>query len=83
MKELKVGARRNQCSGCKVFFNSARPFERHRIGKHGVDRRCMTADEMIAKGMSINEAGYWIASKMEGWKNEDDATEDDEEVVEQ
>jgi uncharacterized protein YoaH (UPF0181 family) len=43
----------------------------------------MTPDEMLAKGMSINEAGYWIASKMEGWKSENNTTEDDEEAVEQ
>lgn len=79
---LKVGKRRNQCSGCRVFFNSVSPFAKHRIGKHGVDRRCATPEEMLALGMSINEAGYWIASKMERW-NEDNTTEDDEEVVEQ
>jgi hypothetical protein len=80
---LKVGKSRNQCSGCLTFFNSLRAFEKHRTGKHGVDRRCMTPDEMLAKGMSINEAGYWIASKMEGWKSENNTTEDDEEAVEQ
>jgi hypothetical protein len=54
----------NQCQGCKEYFNSTGAFDKHRTGKHGVDRRCMTTEEMIAKGFSLNAAGYWIASKM-------------------
>jgi len=37
----------------------------HRTGQHGVDRRCMTTDEMIVKGMSLNHKNFWIGSKME------------------
>lgn len=82
MTTLKVGKRRNQCSGCKVFFNSVTAFDKHRTGDYGVDRRCMTADEMTAKGMSVNEAGYWIGSSMERWKHEDDASEEVEDSLE-
>ena len=35
----------------------------HRTGKHGVDRRCMTVEEMMAKGMSLNATGFWITEK--------------------
>jgi hypothetical protein len=83
MTTLKVGKRRNQCGGCKVFFNSVTAFDKHRTGEYGVDRRCMTVDEMSASGMSVNEAGYWIGSSMERWKNEDDASEEVEDSVEQ
>ena len=62
MKVLK--GNHNQCQGCKEYFNSTGAFDKHRTGKHGVDRRCMTTEEMIAKGFSLNAAGYWIASKM-------------------
>ena len=62
MKILK--GNHNQCQGCKEYFNSTGAFDKHRTGKHGVDRRCMTTEEMIAKGFSLNAAGYWIASKM-------------------
>jgi hypothetical protein len=55
---------RNQCQGCKEYFNSTGAFEGHRTGKHGVDRRCRTVDEMIEKGYSKNKLGFWIASKM-------------------
>ena len=55
---------RNQCQGCKEYFNSTGAFEKHRTGQYGVDRRCRTPEEMIAKGFSLNATGYWIASKM-------------------
>lgn len=66
-----------------MFFNSVTAFDKHRTGEYGVDRRCMTVDEMTAKGMSVNEAGYWIGSSMERWKHEDDASEEVEDSVEQ
>lgn len=82
MTALTRGKRRNQCGGCRVFFNSVTAFDGHRTGDYGVDRRCMTAEEMTAKGMSVNEAGYWIGSSMERWKNEDYATEEVEDSLE-
>lgn len=62
MKLLKGD--RNQCSGCKEYFNSNGAFEKHRTGKFGVDRRCRTPDEMLAMGFSLNAKGFWITSKM-------------------
>jgi hypothetical protein len=61
MKLLKGD--KNQCQGCKEFFNSIKAFDMHRTGKHGVDRRCMTVEEMIDKGMSLNASGFWITEK--------------------
>ena len=55
---------RNQCQSCKEYFNSTGAFEGHRTGKHGVDRRCRTVNEMIERGYSKNKLGFWIASKM-------------------
>ena len=55
---------RNQCQGCKEYFNSIKAFERHRIGEFGVDRRCRTPDEMIERGYSKNKHGFWITQKM-------------------
>lgn len=62
MKLLK--GNRNQCQGCKEFFNSNGAFDKHRTGKHGVDRRCRTIEEMTDIGMSLNKDGYWIREKM-------------------
>lgn len=53
---------RNQCQGCKEYFNSSFAFDKHRTGEHGKDRRCLTTDEMEAKGMAKNAAGFWISS---------------------
>ena len=55
---------RNQCPTCGKYFNSTGAFEKHRTGKHGIDRRCMTTEEMIAKGMILREDGFWIGEKM-------------------
>ncbi|AKO60228.2 hypothetical protein MRAK_42 [Propionibacterium phage MrAK] len=40
----------------------------HRTGDHGVKegpdrRRCLTVDEMEAKGMTRNRHGYWTQGK--------------------
>lgn len=58
---MRLVGQRNQCQGCKQYFNSNHAFEIHRTGKHGVDRRCMTPVEMTAKGMLVNAAGFWIS----------------------
>jgi hypothetical protein len=62
MKLLK--GNRNQCQGCKEYFNSTGSFDKHRTGKHGVDRRCRTIEEMTGIGMSVNSEGYWIRKNM-------------------
>lgn len=59
---MKLTGDRNQCQGCKLYFNSTAAFDKHRTGKHGVDRRCMTQDEMRAAGMDQRADGFWIGS---------------------
>jgi hypothetical protein len=61
---MKLHGDRNQCQGCKEYFNSSFAFDKHRAGEHGKDRRCLTVDEMRAKGMDKNAAGFWISSAM-------------------
>ena len=63
MKKV-LGAARNQCGRCKEYFNSNSAFEMHRTGEHGVDRRCMTVEEMRGRGMDVNDAGFWITEHM-------------------
>ena len=36
----------------------------HRTGKHGIERRCRSEDEMLAKGMSLNKQGFWVSESM-------------------
>ena len=57
---MNLGSQRNQCQGCKQYFNSNKAFDKHRTGEYGVNRRCRTPEEMMAKGMLINHAGFWI-----------------------
>jgi hypothetical protein len=60
---MRLTASRNQCQGCKQYFNSNTAFETHRTGEHGVNRRCRTPQEMTALGMLVNDAGFWITEK--------------------
>lgn len=57
---MKLTGSRNQCGGCRQYFNSNTAFERHRVGKHGEDRRCLTPEEILEKGWIKNPAGFWI-----------------------
>lgn len=59
---MKLSGDRNQCCGCHEFFNSSAAFDKHRHGDFGKDRRCRTIDEMRAKGMDKNAAGYWVTA---------------------
>lgn len=63
MKQLNGS--RNQCPTCKEYFNSNGAFDKHRTGSHGVNRRCMTIDEMLEKGMAIRADGFWVATPMD------------------
>lgn len=49
-----------QCTACGEFFNRVSTFDRHRVGVIGVDRRCLTSDEMTAKGWRLNGRGFWL-----------------------
>jgi hypothetical protein len=60
---MRLTASRNQCQGCKQYFNSNTAFDIHRTGEHGVNRRCRTPQEMTALGMLVNDAGFWITEK--------------------
>lgn len=62
MTQMILRGDRNQCQGCKEYFNSGYAFENHRRGEFGKDRRCLTPQELITKGWSKNQAGFWITS---------------------
>lgn len=61
---------RNQCPECSEYFNSTGAFSKHRVGDYARDangrsmRRCLTPDEMTAKGMAQNDAGFWTHGLM-------------------
>ena len=62
---MKLGSSRNQCGGCRQYFNSNFAFVKHRAGKYGVNRRCLNVEEMEAKKMEKNAAGFWTNGLMD------------------
>jgi hypothetical protein len=64
---MKLTGARRQCSACAEYFNSQKSFERHRIGL-GMERRCRTREEMIARGFAVNAAGFWVT---EAWRKDE------------
>lgn len=45
------------CRTCGSVFVGEEAFNRHRIGEHGVDRRC--APDLHAVGLELTEKGIW------------------------
>ena len=62
---MKLKGDKCQCPACKLYFNSTAAFDKHRVGRYGVEgeRRCMTVQEMSERGMEVNAKGYWITEK--------------------
>jgi hypothetical protein len=68
MKAKNLRGDRNQCPGCGQLFNSTIAFDKHRTGLHaGNARRCLSVDEMLAKGMVLREDGFWRGSESTRW----------------
>lgn len=70
MSALRLTGRRCQCAACGDYFNSTSTFDRHRVGyfdsaEHEGSRRCLHALEMLSRGWSRNEAGFWIERRRE------------------
>lgn len=61
---MKLRGDRNQCPTCGAHFNSTHAFEKHRTGDYAGQRRCLSADEMRAKGMVLGDDGFWRGSAM-------------------
>lgn len=57
---IELTGDRNQCPGCRRYFNSTFAFEKHRVGSYEPnERRCLTDAEMLAKGMVRGNDGFW------------------------
>lgn len=48
-----------ECSACGENFGGEKLFDEHRVGKHGVNRHCLTAIEMKARGWTQDSRGRW------------------------
>jgi hypothetical protein len=58
---MNLGQSRCQCPACGEYFNRVSTFDKHRTGDYS-QRRCLTAEQMTAKGWRKNEAGFWVTS---------------------
>lgn len=59
---MKLVGNRCQCAACGAYFNRVSTFDRHRVGEFGVSRRCLSEQEMQAKGWKPNAKGFWITA---------------------
>lgn len=53
--KLPPGTNYCRCGACGEYFKSVSGFDMHRI-----DSGCLTRAEMLARGMSVNERGYFV-----------------------
>lgn len=67
----KLNGNRCQCPACGLLFSSPREFDRHRIGSYALPgqpahkRRCLTHEEMDARGWQISERGFRMQARRE------------------
>jgi hypothetical protein len=61
-QKIIAGSMVNQCPSCGEMFNSVDAFDRHRTGRFGVNRRCMTVVEMQHCGMVRNAGKLWVTA---------------------
>ena len=69
-ERLGPGTSHCLCDTCGEYFNSVTAFDNHRIGWPPAVRRCLTPDEMRAKGWSLNTRGLWITKAYAGYQDE-------------
>lgn len=56
------GRRLEHCTACHITFTSSAAGDMHRAGRYfPSERRCLSVDEMVAKGMKPNGRGYWTS----------------------
>jgi hypothetical protein len=63
-----------RCSACGAEFGGTTAFDLHRVGSHQYEwssdrpdgRRCLSADEMLERGLHINKRGTWSGSSYQG-----------------
>lgn len=58
---IRARGTRSECADCLGVFAGLRPFDGHRVGKYGVDRRCLTTEEM-SRSFSKDARGYWTSA---------------------
>lgn len=71
MTAPKLTGGRCQCPSCGLLFSSVREFDRHRVGDYAKpgqsqgNRRCLTVEELEARGWQTNARGFWSQPRPE------------------
>jgi hypothetical protein len=61
-RTLTLRGAHGQCAACREYFNSTHAFDAHRAGRYTpMERRCLTPDQMRAKGMAVSSTGFWVS----------------------
>jgi hypothetical protein len=64
-----TGKRLEHCTACHETFTGTSAGDRHRTGAYfPLERRCLTSDEMRAKGMAQNKHGHWGNGGESPWR---------------
>lgn len=67
-----TGLRIEHCTSCHETFTGTTSGDKHRVGEHHIDvgptrRRCLSPDQMRAKGMAQNTRGQWTNGGTSPW----------------
>jgi len=78
MTTLTPGTDLCRCTACGLSFKSTSAFAAHRRGDFTREaphygRRCLTADELTAKGYAPNERGFWRGARPSHWVSDQQA----------
>lgn len=62
------GKRLEHCTVCHQTFTGTGAGDKHRVGDYWPnERRCLSGDEMRAKGMRQNDRGHWNLGGTSPW----------------
>jgi hypothetical protein len=60
---------KSTCGACGRIFSSISSFDKHRVGRfEPMERRCLTEPEMLQRGMTKNEKGWWTTGEFDASK---------------
>lgn len=69
LPDMPYGTALCYCTVCGEYFRSEAPFTMHRPGDYEQNKprpRCLTPDEMRARGMAQNRKGQWVTELYDG-----------------
>jgi len=54
-----LNGKRCKCAACHEVFSTTSNFDRHRKGRHGVDRHCVNPDDVGLRIKAGSTGSYW------------------------